>query len=60
MRRADWLAGHIGSVQPVLVENGGKAHTDGFAPVRFEGRNGDILDLRITAVTEDHLVGVAA
>ena len=59
-RRTAWLAGQVGSVQRVLVENGGKAHTEGFAPVRFDGCNGDILDLRITAVTEDHLVGVAA
>jgi threonylcarbamoyladenosine tRNA methylthiotransferase MtaB len=59
-RRAGWLASHVGSVQRVLVENGGKAHTDGFAPVRFDGRNGDIIDLRITGATADHLVGVPA
>jgi len=59
-RRAAWLAGQVGSVQRVLVENGGQAHTDGFAPVRFDGRNGDLVDLRITGVTADHLVGVPA
>jgi threonylcarbamoyladenosine tRNA methylthiotransferase MtaB len=59
-RRSAWLAGQAGSVQRVLVENGGKAHTDGFAPVRFDGRNGDIVDIRIAATTVDHLVGVAA
>ena len=59
-RRTAWLAGHVGSVQRVLVENGGKAHTHGFAPVRFDGRNGDVVDLHITTATADHLVGVPA
>ncbi len=59
-RRSAWLASHVGSIRRVLVENGGKAHTDGFAPVRFDGRNGDVVDLRFTHATADQLVGVPA
>ena len=32
-RRNAWLDRLVGTRQPVLVEKGGKAHTDGFAPV---------------------------
>lgn len=56
MQRRQWLDLMAGSVQPVLIENGGKGHTDSFAPVHIEGaergasgtarviaRSGDIL-----------------
>lgn len=36
-RRRRWLDGLVGSTQPVLIENGGRGHTDHFAPVRIEG-----------------------
>jgi threonylcarbamoyladenosine tRNA methylthiotransferase MtaB len=36
-RRRRWLDGLVGSTQPVLIENGGRGHTDNFAPVRIEG-----------------------
>jgi threonylcarbamoyladenosine tRNA methylthiotransferase MtaB len=55
-RRGQWLDSLIGTSQPVLIENNGKGHTDGFAPVvipgatrggsglaRVTGRDGDIL-----------------
>jgi threonylcarbamoyladenosine tRNA methylthiotransferase MtaB len=60
-RRAEWLDRLVGTVQPVLVENGGKAHTDAFAPVHMStARRGDMLRARITAREGDHLVGVTA
>ena len=58
-RRERWLESLVGTLQPVLVENGGKGHADNFAPVaivaaargesgiaRITGRDGD----RLTAV----------
>ena len=36
-RRRQWLDSLIGTVQPMLVENGGKGHADNFAPVAIEG-----------------------
>lgn len=32
-RRSCWLESLVGTVQPVLIENGGKGHADNFAPV---------------------------
>jgi len=60
-RRQRWLDSLVGSVQPVLMENGGKGHSDSFAPVRIaaSGR-GDLIRARITAREGDHLVGVRA
>ena len=41
-RRNSWLDSLAGTIQPVLVEKGGKAHTDGFAPVLMrEAKAGD-------------------
>ncbi len=57
-RRIAWLDGLIGSSQRVLVENRGKGHSDGFAPVLVEGAaRGEIRDVRITARAGEHLVG---
>ncbi len=55
-RREHWLDGLAGTTLPVLIENGGKGHTDNFAPVAIAGadrgnaglariacRDGDIL-----------------
>jgi threonylcarbamoyladenosine tRNA methylthiotransferase MtaB len=55
-RRGRWLDSLVGSIQPVLMENGGKGHADNFAPVaidgscrgntgaaRIVGREGDLL-----------------
>ena len=60
-RRARWLDSLVGTVQAVLIENGGKGHTDHFAPVHIEGgRRGDSGDARITSRLGDHLVAVWA
>ncbi len=48
-RRERWLESLVGTVQPVLVENGGKGHADNFAPVRLEGASrGETGFARIT------------
>jgi hypothetical protein len=45
----------------VLVELGGKGHTDSFAPVHVTGaEKGDVADVRVTAFDGDHLLGVPA
>ena len=57
-RRSDWLDGLVGTVQPVLVENGGKAHTNAFAPVFMpEAKRGDTGMARITGRDASSLVG---
>lgn len=58
-RRRRWLESLVGTRQPVLVESGGKAHTDSFAPVRVVGApRGTVGSARITAVSGDSLTGV--
>ena len=58
---AAWLRALVGSRQRILVENNGKGHSDGFAPVALAGgQRGEILDVRVTGVDGDHLVGVRA
>ncbi len=58
-RRSAWLDRHIGTIQPVLIENSAKGHTDAFAPIFIAGsRRGDTGRARITGRTESHLVGV--
>jgi threonylcarbamoyladenosine tRNA methylthiotransferase MtaB len=60
-RRTDWLQSLVGSTQRVLVELGGKGHTDAFAPVRVTGSDkGEVVDIRVTALEGDNLVGVTA
>jgi threonylcarbamoyladenosine tRNA methylthiotransferase MtaB len=57
-RRTRWLDSQIGSIQPVLIENGAKGHSDGFAPVFVEGaERGEAGSARITGRSADHLVG---
>ena len=56
-RRSAWLSSQVDSVQRVLTENGNKAHTDGFAPVRLDMPNGHVIHVRITGATADHLIG---
>ena len=36
-RRSRWLESLVGTTQPVLIESGGKGHSDNFAPVTIEG-----------------------
>ena len=60
-RRRAWLAGLVGSAQPVLVENGGKGHSDGFAPVQVEGaQRGQAGPVAITASDGERLLGAWA
>jgi threonylcarbamoyladenosine tRNA methylthiotransferase MtaB len=58
-RRSKWLDGLVGTIQSVLVENGGKGHSHGFAPVLVEGASrGEMASARIVSRSGDHLVGV--
>jgi threonylcarbamoyladenosine tRNA methylthiotransferase MtaB len=60
-RRTRWLESLVGSTQRVLVESGGKAHTDAFAPVTVAGaQRGGVAMARIARREGDHLVGVRA
>ena len=57
-QRQAWLAGHLGTRQRVLIENGHKGHSDGFAPVRIAGApRGACGPALITAVDGDSLIG---
>ena len=54
-----WLDDQVGTVQPVLVENHGKGHSDSFAPVMVEGAaRGRVGWARITGRSGEHLVGI--
>ena len=60
-RRSHWLDSLVGTIQPVLVEDGGKGHADNFAPVAVEGAvRGDTGHARITGRTDHHLTAVWA
>jgi threonylcarbamoyladenosine tRNA methylthiotransferase MtaB len=60
-RRARWLDGLVGTVQPVLIENGGKGHSDNFAPVAIDGScRGESGSARIIGRDGDHLTAVWA
>lgn len=60
-RRSRWLAGLIGSTQPVLIENNGKGHSDSFAPVMIEDtKRGETGQALITGRGDDHLTAVWA
>jgi len=60
-RRLRWLDSLVGTIQAVLMENGGKGHNDGFAPVIVAAsERGDLLAARITGREGDRLVGVRA
>jgi threonylcarbamoyladenosine tRNA methylthiotransferase MtaB len=57
-RRSRWLDSLVGTVQPVLVENHGKGHSDTFAPIFIRGsERGQAGRARITSRAADHLVG---
>ena len=58
-RRTAWLDSLVGSLQPVLIEGGGKGHSDAFAPIAVAGaKRGDIGKALIIARDGDTLVGV--
>jgi len=61
VRRGRWLDGLVGTTQPVLMENGGKGHTDHFAPVEIEGtERGASGNARIAGRNGDHLIAELA
>jgi threonylcarbamoyladenosine tRNA methylthiotransferase MtaB len=60
-RRSRWLDTLVGSSQAVLMESGGKGHSDSFAPVALsDAPRGELLTARITGRDGDHLTGVRA
>jgi len=60
-RRSAWLDDQVGTMQPVLVENSEKGHTDAFAPIVIAGsKRGGTGLARVTGRTENSLVGVFA
>jgi len=60
-RRQAWLAGQVGTIRRVLIENKEKGHSDGFAPVRIAGSvRGACGPALITAVDGDTLIGTFA
>jgi tRNA A37 methylthiotransferase MiaB len=50
----------IGQRHEILMEKGGKGHTACFAPVQFAGPRGSIIPVRITGITDHHLLGSLA
>jgi threonylcarbamoyladenosine tRNA methylthiotransferase MtaB len=57
--RLAWLDSLIGTIQPVLIENNAKGHTDHFAPVRIDGTvRGQSGRARIAARDNDMLIGI--
>jgi threonylcarbamoyladenosine tRNA methylthiotransferase MtaB len=59
VRRSSWLAGLVGTEQPVLIENGEKGHADNFASVAIEGaKRGEFGIARIVGRDDDQLRAV--
>ncbi len=57
-RRTAWLQSLVGGEQRVLIENGEKGHSDGFAPVSIAGSvRGQVGIARVVRHEGDHLVG---
>ena len=60
-RRSRWLRSLVGTIQPVLIENGGKGHADNFAPLAIEGSaRGERGFARIAGLEGNHLTAVWA
>lgn len=60
-RRSRWLDSLIGSILPVLVESGGKGHSDNFAPVSVPNApRGALGRLQVARRDGDQLVGTFA
>jgi len=60
-RRSRWLAGLVGSTQPILVEGENQGHTDHFAPVALHGaERGQSGLARIVAHNDEQLTAVWA
>ncbi|WP_223276183.1 hypothetical protein [Sphingomonas daechungensis] len=60
-RRSRWLGSLVGSNQAVMIENNGKGHSDGFAPVKIDGATrGEIGEAHIIGRDGDCLTAVWA
>ena len=60
-RRSRWLDSLVGTVQPVLIEDNGKGHSDNFAPIAIrETSRGDAGQARITGRTATNLTAAWA
>jgi threonylcarbamoyladenosine tRNA methylthiotransferase MtaB len=60
-RRAVWLEGLVGTIQPVLIEGDSIGHTDNFAPVTLAAATrGDNGDARIIGFDGNRLMAVWA
>ena len=60
-RRSHWLNSLIGTTQPVLIESGGKGHSDNFAPITIEGaERGQTGQARIVSRNGDNPTAVWA
>jgi len=65
-RKTPWLQGLVGSKQRVLVERDVLGHAENFARVKIApshqggGLSGQIIDVRITGVENEMLIGVQA
>ena len=60
-RRSRWLESLVGTLQPVLIENQGKGHSDNFAPVAIEGaERGQSSAARIIGFDGNQLMAVWA
>ena len=60
-QRARWLDSLVGTTQRLLIENNGKGHTDGFAPVTIaKGCRGELGTARIMGRDGDALTAVWA
>ena len=58
-RRSRWLRSLVGTRQRVLMESGGKGHTDGFAPVSLPHvPRGSCGTVRVTGLDGDFVTGV--
>ena len=57
--RGQWLTAQVGTLQPCLIENRGKGHSDAFAPIAVDGaRRGDYGMARITGANDKGLTGI--
>jgi threonylcarbamoyladenosine tRNA methylthiotransferase MtaB len=60
-RRSRWLDAMVGMVQRVLIENGGKGHSDNFAPIAIDGAlRGESGEARVVNRDGDRLMAVWA
>jgi threonylcarbamoyladenosine tRNA methylthiotransferase MtaB len=60
-RRSRWLDCLVGTLQPVLIENHGKGHSNSFAPVTIDAAGrGETGVARILSRDDDHLTAVWA